>query len=213
MNKQDRMTQIIKETVASTNEIVDSTINAKRRNEEILKLKNLLNAEFSKEEIVEFYKQAMFHSVADAIPLVLHAASVAYNTGVKDVSKINDFYVKVSESMEKDGPVSLQESERKTYYIYRNTTHIHQMKGLFMQSVIRAQKGDVKLGFEKEAIENGDNSFLESMKNFVQTIKSKIENAIKIPNNMEVMNKLNERLYSNTINKPEVVVNKTPGLK
>ena len=42
-------------------------------------------------------------------------SSVAYNTGVKDVSKINDFYVKVSESMEKDGPVSLQESERKTH--------------------------------------------------------------------------------------------------
>ena len=211
MNKQERMTEIIKETVANTNSIVNDSINSKRRNEEIMKLKNLLNAEFTKNEIVEFYKQAMYHSVADAIPLVLHAASVAYNTGVKDVSKINDFYVKVSESMEKDGPVSLQESERKTYCIYRNTTHIHQMKGLFMQSVIRAQKGEVKLGFENDAIQNDDVGVLQSMKNFVNTIKSNIADTVKIPNNIEIMNKLSERL--NTINTPQVSVNKVPGLK
>ena len=211
MNKQERMTEIIKETVANTNSIVNDSINSKRRNEEIMKLKNLLNAEFTKNEIVEFYKQAMYHSVADAIPLVLHAASVAYNTGVKDVSQINNFYVKVSESIEKDGPVSLAESERKTYCIYRNTTHIHQMKGLFMQSVIRAQKGEVKLGFENDAIQNGDVGFLQSMKNFVNTVKSKIANTVKIPNNIEIMNKLSERL--NTINTPQVSVNKIPGLK
>lgn len=70
MNKQERMTEIIKETVANTNSIVNDSINSKRRNEEIMKLKNLLNAEFTKNEIVEFYKQAMYHSVADAIPLV-----------------------------------------------------------------------------------------------------------------------------------------------
>lgn len=113
--------------------------------------------------------------------------------------------------MEKDGPVSLQESERKTYCIYRNTTHIHQMKGLFMQSVIRAQKGEVKLGFENDAIQNGDVGFLQSMKNFVNTIKSKIADTVKIPNNIEIMNKLSERL--NTINTPQVSVNKVPGLK
>lgn len=213
MNKKERMAEIIKETVANTNSIVNDSMNSKRRNEEIMKLKNLLNAEFTKDDIVEFYKQAMYHSVADAIPLVLHAASVAYNTGVNDISKINDFYVKVSESMEKDGPVSLEESERKTYCIYRNTTHIHQMKGLFMQSVIRAQKGEVKLGFENDAIQDGDVGFLQSMKNFVNTIKSKIGNTIKIPNNLEIMNKLSERLSSHTINNPDVSVNKTPGLK
>lgn len=60
--------------------------------------------------------------------------------------------------MEKDNLISLQESERKTYCIYRNTTHIHQMKGLFMQSVI-GNKGEVKLGFENDAIQNGDVGF------------------------------------------------------
>ena len=37
MNKQERMTEIIKETVANTNSIVNDSINSKRRNEEIMK--------------------------------------------------------------------------------------------------------------------------------------------------------------------------------